>query len=214
MTEQHNHSWNQLFSKTTESHWDSLFRFLVSLTHNEIEAEDLLQQTLLKGLKNFSDFFKANYQIADPHEATVLAQGETSQGISTHLHNWLMKIAKNTFLDSVQRSSKKFRHFSIDEWDESDPNSNASGSPVNETNGSDSGRSGGASAESQFYALALDDEWTERLSALNPKQRTILYLAAEDYSYKEIAHLLDIPIGTVMSTLSRTITKLKKSANL
>jgi DNA-directed RNA polymerase specialized sigma24 family protein len=67
-------------------------------------------------------------------------------------------------------------------------------------------------SEAEFFNHALDDNWIEKLSELSAKQRSILYLAAEEYSYKDISQILDIPMGTVMSSLSRTVSKLKKLA--
>ena len=205
-------SWNSFFTQVTQSHWDSLFRFLLSLTHNEADAEDLLQQSLLKALKGFPKFFRINYQVEELSLAVTIVQNDSSRNIPQHFHNWLMKIAKNSFLDSIQRSSRKLRHFPIEEWDESErshddvESSHSRGSSLNHQ------CSTYEESEAEFFNQALDDDWVEKLSGLSAKQRSILYLAAEEYSYKDISQILDIPIGTVMSSLSRAIAKLKKIA--
>ena len=205
-------SWNSFFTQVTQSHWDSLFRFLLSLTHNEADAEDLLQQSLLKALKGFPEFFRINYQVEELSLAVTIVQNDSSRNIPQHFHNWLMKIAKNSFLDSIQRSSRKLRHFPIEEWDESErshvdvESSHSRGSSLNHQ------CSTYEESEAEFFNQALDDDWVEKLSGLSAKQRSILYLAAEEYSYKDISQILDIPIGTVMSSLSRAIAKLKKIA--
>lgn len=205
-------NWNNFFTQVTQDHWDSIFRFLISLTHNEAEAEDLLQQTLMKALKSFAEFYRANYQIETLSDAVLLTQSEAKQSVIQHIQNWMMKIAKNTFLDSVQRSSRKLRHFPIEDWDESERSNHPADTHLDGYSTSEPQKATPEEAEAEFFNLALDDQWAERLAELSPKQRTILYLAAEEYSYKDIAQILDIPIGTVMSNLSRTIAKLKKTA--
>ena len=52
--------------------------------------------------------------------------------------------------------------------------------------------------------LFTDDEVKSALDSLPEQFRIAVYLAdVEGFSYKEIAEILDIPIGTVMSRLHR-----------
>lgn len=56
----------------------------------------------------------------------------------------------------------------------------------------------------------LKDKFTKALEALPLEQKTLFVLRVfENMKYSEIADLLDIPIGTVMSSLNRTRQKLK-----
>ena len=49
-----------------------------------------------------------------------------------------------------------------------------------------------------------DEEVLSALDRVPVEFRTVVVLAdVEEFSYKEIAHMLEIPIGTVMSRLSR-----------
>jgi RNA polymerase sigma-70 factor (ECF subfamily) len=49
-----------------------------------------------------------------------------------------------------------------------------------------------------------DDEVLSALDRVPVEFRTVVVLAdVEEFTYKEIAHMLEIPIGTVMSRLSR-----------
>lgn len=51
----------------------------------------------------------------------------------------------------------------------------------------------------------------EALKTLDPEQRVVIYLCdVNEYSYKEIAEVLDIPLGTVMSRLHRARQSLRK----
>ena len=60
------------------------------------------------------------------------------------------------------------------------------------------------SAEDQLFDLFTDDEVKQALEDLPENFRLPVLLAdVEGFSYKEIAEMLDIPIGTVMSRLHR-----------
>jgi RNA polymerase sigma-70 factor, ECF subfamily len=55
----------------------------------------------------------------------------------------------------------------------------------------------------------MDERLVHAIDALGQEYRVVLLLwAVEDLSYKEIAHALDVPIGTVMSRLHRARQKL------
>src|SRR5205814_4296698 len=62
----------------------------------------------------------------------------------------------------------------------------------------------GRSAEDELLDWFSDSEVTEAVESL-PEQFRIAVLLSdiESFSYKEIAEILDIPIGTVMSRLHR-----------
>jgi RNA polymerase sigma-70 factor (ECF subfamily) len=68
------------------------------------------------------------------------------------------------------------------------------------------GESSGAteSAESTALDMFVDDDIVEAIESLPENFRLpVLYADVEGFSYKEIAEILDIPIGTVMSRLHR-----------
>lgn len=68
------------------------------------------------------------------------------------------------------------------------------------------------SAEDQLFDLLTDDEVKRALEELPENFRLPVLLAdVEGFSYKEIAEMLDIPIGTVMSRLHRGRKAMQKS---
>lgn len=65
--------------------------------------------------------------------------------------------------------------------------------------------------EEDFFENILPDEIVNAIEDLPEKYRSCIELSdVEDFSYKEIAEILDIPIGTVMSRLHRGRNLLKK----
>ncbi len=65
--------------------------------------------------------------------------------------------------------------------------------------------------EHQLFDNILPDEMVKAINDLPEEFRSTLLLAdVEDFSYKEIAEILDCPIGTVMSRLHRARNILKK----
>ncbi|WP_404274225.1 RNA polymerase sigma factor [Exiguobacterium undae] len=65
---------------------------------------------------------------------------------------------------------------------------------------------------SSFENLVVDQLYlADLLERLEVKERSLLLLRYQaDYSFQEIADLLDIPVSTVKSTLYRTIQKLQR----
>jgi RNA polymerase sigma-70 factor (ECF subfamily) len=70
----------------------------------------------------------------------------------------------------------------------------------------------GRSAEEQLMDLFTDGEVRAALDRLPENFRLPVYLAdVEGFSYKEIAEIVDVPIGTVMSRLHRGRKAMQKS---
>jgi RNA polymerase sigma factor (sigma-70 family) len=203
-------TWNAAFVACSQVHWDALYRFAFSLTHDEAASEDFVQHTLLKALQGFERFAMVRVPEALSPSDVVLAMDAPDH--EAHLKNWLYRILKNTFLDeNVKRKRARLEstvaNLSSLEEVPSETNEHV---PYSFSSQSEISAVDLARFEKEFSSLALDDGWQERMETLTPRQRSVLFLSAESYSYKEIATLLGVPIGTVMSNLSRALQKLKR----
>jgi RNA polymerase sigma-70 factor (ECF subfamily) len=112
----------------------------------------------------------------------------------TNLKAWLFRILTNTFINQYRRKAARPETTELDDVEESilyrhmRDVSPGSASP---------------DPEAELINNALSSEVKDALEALPEKFRTTLLLDVEGFSYKEIAEVLDIPIGTVMSRLHR-----------
>ena len=111
----------------------------------------------------------------------------------TNLKAWLYRILTNTFINNYrkkQRQPKEHGSEDIEDWQIAQANSHSS--------------SGGRSAELEAPDHLPDSDVKEALSALPEDFRMVVYYAdVEGLPYKEIAEIMETPIGTVMSRLHR-----------
>jgi RNA polymerase sigma-70 factor (ECF subfamily) len=110
----------------------------------------------------------------------------------TNLRAWLFRILTNTFINTYR--AKQRRPVEDDLGDIEDLYL------YKRIGNLDASRS----AEDTLLEMFTDDEVKQALEELPENFRLPVLLAdVEDFSYKEIAGILDIPIGTVMSRLHR-----------
>jgi RNA polymerase sigma-70 factor (ECF subfamily) len=109
----------------------------------------------------------------------------------TNLNAWLYRILTNTFVNTCRKASRE-------------PIQSLFGDLV-ETRVADGLRTQLArSAEDEAMERLADSEVLQALRDLPEAFRATLYLAdVEGYPYKEIAEIMQVPIGTVMSRLHR-----------
>jgi RNA polymerase sigma-70 factor (ECF subfamily) len=107
---------------------------------------------------------------------------------------WLMRILLNTFRDHVRRECRvppSFYPEDLDAWYEASWRSHRSHIRA-------------VGPEEQVIARSFADEVAAALADLSSDFRTVVLLAdIEGYSYREIADLVECPLGTVMSRLAR-----------
>lgn len=111
----------------------------------------------------------------------------------TRMDSWLYRIIQNLWLDNRRRL--KTRKEEVDPMD---------------ANLSDSGK-----GASEPTARLMLDKVQEAMGDLPDDQRVVLsMIAIEGQSYKDVAEALNIPVGTVMSRLSRARQKLAPLASV
>jgi len=111
----------------------------------------------------------------------------------TNLKAWLYRILTNTFINSYrkkQRQPQQAMSEDVEDWQLARAESHTS--------------SGLKSAEMEALEHLPDSDVKDALSQLPEDFRLAVYLAdVEGFPYKEIAQIMDTPIGTVMSRLHR-----------
>jgi RNA polymerase sigma-70 factor, ECF subfamily len=111
----------------------------------------------------------------------------------TNLKAWLYRILTNTFINSYrkkQREPQQSMSEDVEDWQIARAESHTS--------------SGLKSAEMEALEHLPDSDVKAALAKLPEDFRLAVYLAdVEGFPYKEIAEIMDTPIGTVMSRLHR-----------
>ena len=112
----------------------------------------------------------------------------------TNLKAWLFRILTNTFINTYRRRQAQPEFTELDDVDEFSLYRRMSDLKTSSSAGD---------PESEFLNGIVDTEVKDALAELPEKFRSVVLLDVEGFSYKEIAEMLDIPIGTVMSRLHR-----------
>jgi len=130
-----------------------------------------------------------------PEEADDLVQATCERGLAaahrftpgTRADMWLFRILRNLWLDRLRRRSTRGVEVEIDAaFDLAAPGA------------------AGLGEDRRYLA-----EVAARIRTLPPEQRDVLLLVCvEEFTYREAAEILDVPIGTVMSRLARARRKI------
>lgn len=154
--------------------------------------QDMLVQVepLIPALRRYARSLVRNRANADDlvQDCLERAVRRWSQRRDGEVRAWLFTILHNLAVDQFRRSAVRGSHVAIDE--------------VNEEN------LGEVAVQEQklMYRDVLN-----KLARLPEEQRAVLLLVAvEDLSYADAARVLNIPVGTVMSRLSRARERLQR----
>ena len=151
--------------------FDRLFNFARWLTQDQVEAEDLVQETFAKALKGFPSF---------------------QQG--TNFRAWIYRILRNTFL-----TSRTGLH--------------ATATVPLDAEGDEEDLPASTSTPESILLERLDHQRVQQALDKLPLhfREPLLLCEVEEMSYQEISVTLGIPVGTVMSRLSRARRALRDS---
>jgi RNA polymerase sigma-70 factor (ECF subfamily) len=157
----------QRFEELALPHMDALFGASLRLLGSPRDAEDLVQDTLLRAYQAFDQF-----------------DGDRK------CKPWLFRILMNTFINRYRRRVLEQR---------------VAEALVREREPLVSqGTLVLRDPEAALSSAALSDEIQQALGQLPEEFRlTVLLADMEEFSYKEMAEIMDCPVGTVMSRLHR-----------
>jgi len=152
----------------------------------------MLQQVepLIPALRRYARSLLRNRSSADDlvQDCLERAISRWSQRRDGEVRSWLFAILHNLAVDRFRKAASRGTHIPID----------------------DAGENDFGEAATQEQKLMYRDVMT-KLARLPDDQRAVLLLVAvEDLSYADAAKVLGIPIGTVMSRLSRARERLQQ----
>jgi RNA polymerase sigma-70 factor (ECF subfamily) len=149
-----------------------LYSAALRMTRNQADAEDLVQETYLRGYRGFEGFTEG-----------------------TNLRAWLFRILTNAYINTYRARQRRPQESDLADVEDL---------YLYRRLHSLDAVLGSRSAEDTLMEMLTDDEVKQALEALPENFRLPVLLAdVEGFAYKEIAEMLDIPIGTVMSRLHR-----------
>jgi RNA polymerase sigma-70 factor (ECF subfamily) len=159
------------FERQALVHTDALFGAAYRLTRNPRDAEDLVQDSLVRAYR-FWDSFEQD----------------------SNCKAWLLRIVTNTFINEYQRKKR-----SREVLDAASAEQDATDGVLVHADAS-----ARQSPERALLDRSVSDDVQKALDALPDDFRTAVVLCdVQGLSYKEIADIMQTPVGTVMSRLFR-----------
>jgi RNA polymerase sigma-70 factor (ECF subfamily) len=171
------------FHKLLLAEVDAVYRLACHLSHTRSEADDLVQETYLRALKSAGTF------------TFVPSHG---------IRPWLFKILHNVIHTRYVKTNRE--RAILEEFQRQTPNSDAARSQESSATNSVSDGSPGGNLDCSMPVNwdGIDERLKHAIAELPMSFREVFLLSAvEGLKYREIAEVIDAPLGTVMSRLSR-----------
>ncbi len=150
-------------------HLDALYTMAMRLARNPDDANDLMQETVLRAYRFFHQFESG-----------------------TNCRAWMLTILFNNFRNGYRKSAREQPSASAEEFDRKVEGESLRVDPA------------GSNPEALLARQGMEGEVEEALASLPAEFReAILLVDVEELSYQEISGVLNIPIGTVKSRVSR-----------
>jgi RNA polymerase sigma-70 factor, ECF subfamily len=166
------------FETACMSHMDSLYASALKMTRNQVEAEELVQDTFVRAFR-----FKKNFEWG------------------TNLKAWLFRILTNTFINDYRHRKHEQKYME-----------RAAVEPLYDEVLNRHAAEYTANPENHVFTKFFKEDLDQALNEVPEDFRIAVVLSdIEGFSYKEIAEILDKPIGTVMSRLHRGRKLLQRS---
>ena len=157
---------------------DSLYAGALRMTRNPQDAEDLVQETMLRAFRSFNRY--------EP---------------GTNIKAWLFRIMTNAYINTYRRRQREPQKVSQDEVQEFDLYQELK----------DHDPQYQATPETIVLDSLVDSDIIEAIDDLPEQFRLAVVLSdIEGFSYAEMAEIMDVPMGTVMSRLHRGRKALQK----
>jgi RNA polymerase sigma-70 factor, ECF subfamily len=163
-----------------------------------MEFMPALYSTALRMTRNPAD---AEDLVQETYLKAYRAFGSFQQG--SNLKAWLYKILTNNFINAYRSRRRRPEVSDIEDVEDL---------YLYRRLGGLTGATAGQSAEDAVLDRFTDDEVKSALESLPENFRIAVLLAdVEGFSYKEIADITDVPVGTVMSRIHRGRRALQKA---
>jgi RNA polymerase sigma-70 factor, ECF subfamily len=157
---------------------DSLYGAALRMTRNQADAEDLVQEAMLRAYRAFHTF--------EP---------------GTNLKAWLFRILTNAYINTYRKRQREPQKVSSDEVEEFDLYQELK----------DHDPQFQETPETIVLDNLVDSDILEAIEELPEQFRLAVMLSdVEGFTYAEMAEIMDVPMGTVMSRLHRGRKALQK----